>query len=782
MVKNDIQVTVVCITYNHEEFIAQALDSFLMQKTNFKYQIFVGEDCGPDRTADIVREYAAKYPDIVIPFIREKNMGAQRNLIDLCNHATSPYIAFCEGDDYWTDEYKLQKQFDFMEANPELRVCFAKAEIKAPDDWFLNSYYQKNEDGKMIFPECDPVYKKKDGFLTAADFIPFFQAHTSTIFYRWDYDLKIPDWYYEGYYGDWPLFLMRLSDGYAGFIPEIVSVYRRSDVGVYMSKNMDEHFLKTRIENIRIMSNMIHFYEDTCPLSYPKVMMENRIKNDLAIFIQTALKREDYEIIIKFIQDYPDAIKLGLNTFIGFYFDSKRMTNVYSWEGNKVVARDKYFMHAFKPVVLFYLLIRKIYRICKDKTIKAAVYISKLLGYWIYALVPKDQTIWAFSGFYKRGYMDNTKYFYEYLTENRPEIRAIWFTKDNSVYQKLKEENREVYKMKSVKGICMMAKAGIAVTDHFVMSDYSAIYGFNYRTKIVQLWHGVGFKAFANGKEIVNSDVPGVKYSNDILASTEDSSFTKIKKKIKFFFKAPVRELFERYYMLLCPGEERTIALGKMLNIPNEAYFYAGHPRNINLYKTKIAEHPYKILYAPTYRFRESKERELLKGFFENLPKIQKQMEEMDAIFVLRLHPHTWRNYQPVIEQQIKQFNRISLDEEKDIYTSLASYSIVITDYSSIALDFAMLNRPTIYFTFDYDWFMKNEAGFTKDFSDLIPGPQTFNWDDTLMHIKKCMSDPTPYLELTREKCSYFFNQERNSEMNSEMICNELIKRLDIAK
>ena len=101
MAENDgTAVTVICITYNHEKFIAQALDSFLMQKTNFKFKVFVGEDCGPDRTADVVKEYARKYPDIIVPFIREHNMGAQRNLIDLCQRATSPYISFCEGDDY----------------------------------------------------------------------------------------------------------------------------------------------------------------------------------------------------------------------------------------------------------------------------------------------------------------------------------------------------------------------------------------------------------------------------------------------------------------------------------------------------------------------------------------------------------------------------------------------------------------------------------------------------------------------------------------------------------
>jgi glycosyltransferase involved in cell wall biosynthesis len=136
-------VSVICITYGHEEYIAQALDSFLMQKTNFPYQILVGEDKGPDRTAEIVMEYAEKYPDRIVPFIREKNMGAQRNLIDLCRRAGTKYVAFCEGDDFWIDEYKLQKQYDFMEAHPEYRACFHNTRIQTDTSWYLYNYYKR---------------------------------------------------------------------------------------------------------------------------------------------------------------------------------------------------------------------------------------------------------------------------------------------------------------------------------------------------------------------------------------------------------------------------------------------------------------------------------------------------------------------------------------------------------------------------------------------------------------------------------------------------------------
>lgn len=776
---NDIKVTVVCITYNHEEFIAQALDSFLMQKTNFKYQIFVGEDCGPDRTADIVREYAEKYPDIVIPFLREKNMGAQRNLIDLCNHATSPYIAFCEGDDYWTDEYKLQRQYDYMEANPEVRVCFAKAEIKAPEDWFLYNYYKKDKQGRMIFPDCDPPYRKKEGLLKAADFINCFPAHTSTVFYRWDYNLEIPDWYYDGYIGDWSIFLMQLGDGTAALIPDVVSVYRRSDVGVFMSATKDEHFLKSKKDQVRLLSGMLDFYEEHYPEDYPKVMIENRIKRDIALFIQSAMKLDEWNEILNLIATYEKAGKLAFNTFISFYFDSQRMSAKYGWEGNKLVCRDRYFMTLLKPFVKCSLKLRNCCRKMKEKTKDTIVYLAKFAGYWGFALIPKNPRRWAFSGFYKKGYIDNSKYFFEYVADHEPDIEAVWFTKDHAVYEQLKGEGRQVYKMNTLKGAFAMARAGVAVTDHYVMSDYSSIYGYNYRTKVVQLWHGVGFKAMGDGKKILSTTVKGVKLSEDILSQGEDSLLVRLNKKIKFFFKAPVRELCERYFLFVCPGQERIDMIGEFWKIPESNYFMAGHPRNIKLYQESSCKDR-KILYAPTFRWNSAKEQEAIKHCLDALPEIQKRMEEINGTFVIRLHPHTWRNYQAKILYQIANYDRIEYDLEKDIYQSLQDYSVVITDYSSIGLDFAMIDKPVVFHTFDYEWFCKFGTGFNLNFEESIPGPQTFTWEETMNAVRTYVDNPKKDSALREERCRYFFTPECNGVDNSARICTEIKKRLNI--
>ena len=121
-------VSICCITYNHAQFIRKCLDGFLMQKTDFPVEILIHDDCSTDGTTEIIREYEAKYPDLIFPLYEEENQYQQGKAaeIDFYNYrrARGKYIAYCEGDDYWTDPLKLQKQVDFMEANPEYSVCF----------------------------------------------------------------------------------------------------------------------------------------------------------------------------------------------------------------------------------------------------------------------------------------------------------------------------------------------------------------------------------------------------------------------------------------------------------------------------------------------------------------------------------------------------------------------------------------------------------------------------------------------------------------------------------
>ena len=116
---SDIMVTVVCPTYNQGKYLRQGLESILAQRTNFKYEVLIGEDCSPDNTNEILKEYEASHGDVIQVFHREQNLKQSRNVYDLFMRSKGKYIIILDLDDYWTDEYKLQKQVDFLETHPE---------------------------------------------------------------------------------------------------------------------------------------------------------------------------------------------------------------------------------------------------------------------------------------------------------------------------------------------------------------------------------------------------------------------------------------------------------------------------------------------------------------------------------------------------------------------------------------------------------------------------------------------------------------------------------------
>ncbi len=124
------KVTVICTAYNHEKYIAEALDSFLMQKTDFPIKILVHDDASTDRTAEIISEYQKKYPEVIESILQQENQYGKKDIFFgmLVSRVCTEYIAVCEGDDYWTDEHKLQKQIDHLEAHPECSACIHNAE------------------------------------------------------------------------------------------------------------------------------------------------------------------------------------------------------------------------------------------------------------------------------------------------------------------------------------------------------------------------------------------------------------------------------------------------------------------------------------------------------------------------------------------------------------------------------------------------------------------------------------------------------------------------------
>ena len=121
------------LTYNHEKFIRKTLDSILSQQVNFKFEVLVGDDASPDATAEIVKEYYAKYPGIIVPMLHEKNLGGfgKNNTLATLAVARGKYIAPMDGDDYWTSDQKLQKMVDFLDQSQDFVACFHNADRKS---------------------------------------------------------------------------------------------------------------------------------------------------------------------------------------------------------------------------------------------------------------------------------------------------------------------------------------------------------------------------------------------------------------------------------------------------------------------------------------------------------------------------------------------------------------------------------------------------------------------------------------------------------------------------
>lgn len=797
MIETDVKVTIVCVTYNQEEYIRQCLDSLVMQKTNFSYQIFVGEDCSTDNTRAIVKEYADKYSDKIIPFFREKNLGSTENFCDLVDRINTPYFAFCDGDDFWTDENRLQKQYDFMEKNPSYSACFCRASILIEGDWGLESYYRRNSKKSLIWPDCQPTFPTKKEFYTMKDLAIWMPVQAVNVFVRRDLSIeRLPDWMHELYLCDAPTICMHVGDKKIKFLKDNMCTYRRTSKGVFFTDSQVEHMIKTRPQYVKYFSHLRELFKERFN-SFAVLEMENRLKLEIYNYFNALIKKDNIELIGEFIQENPEASKIALRTYLEFYNDQRRVTGIFKWEGYQMITRNKKVQMFIYPFIKFFIFIKNVTQKIKNRLNKIISKIRKALKtvigfilYYFNSLIPKKKNRWIFTSFKQKGYFDNSKYLFEYVSDNHPEIEAIWITRDRDVYKQIKSEGRKCLKARSIKGAFTVARAPLVITHHFRVSDYPSTLGFNSRTKVVNLWHGVGFKSMGDDF-MEKTTIQGVRYSTDILPAKNDKLLTRAKKRIKKFFVAPGRELFEEYFAMVCPGQERIDMIAKKWSIPEENYIYAGHPRNKPVYEDLLKlskqqdkkEKTFNVIYAPTFRTTYTLEHNMVNNFIEALPDLEKAMELINGQFTIRMHPNTWRKYGSNLNEKINECAHITIDYEKDIYTTLANYDLLITDYSSLSLDFAMFNKPVLYLIEDYDEFLKEDVGFGVDFLNMTPGDKTENWEITINKIVEIKNSGEKTLQPKYKKIlEYYFTSEYNSIDDSKVIVEELKKRLSKSK
>jgi len=220
-----MKVSVAMVTYNHEKFIAKALDSVLMQRTNFDYEIVIGEDCSTDNTRAILLDYQKKYPGKFRLLLHEKNLGMHRNGAQTLDACTGEYIAMLDGDDYWTSPEKLQKQVDFLDSHPACAVCYHDALIVYEDGSREPTSYRP---GQKAFSTIEDLFLD--------NYIP-----TCAVMFRGGLFGKVPEWIGTLKMGDWLIHILNALHGNIGYLDETMAVYVVHPGGIWSTKNWQAH-------------------------------------------------------------------------------------------------------------------------------------------------------------------------------------------------------------------------------------------------------------------------------------------------------------------------------------------------------------------------------------------------------------------------------------------------------------------------------------------------------------------------------------------------------------
>ena len=282
-------ISVVMITYGHEKYIQKAIEGVFLQKTNFPIEFIIANDNSPDNTDSIIKQIIKNTPDNVqVRYTKhEVNKGMNPNFTWALKQAKGKYIAVCDGDDYWIDENKLQKQVDFLEQNPNYAICCHNVYFLNGETISSQSPYDKEN--------TQDTYTLDD--LASKNMIPTLSA----VFHN--LNINFPDWYYSSPMGDYPLFLWTAKSGKIKYFKEKMGVYRQN-TGVWSGKQKDY----TKI--ISVFENLLPDFENFPTTK--KLLKEHKnkyIKLYLSVLPLKQILKSKYFLALNFIDKTKVVLK-----------------------------------------------------------------------------------------------------------------------------------------------------------------------------------------------------------------------------------------------------------------------------------------------------------------------------------------------------------------------------------------------------------------------------------------------------------------------------------------
>ncbi len=270
LVQNEIMVSIICNAYNHQKYIKDALEGFVMQKTNFPFEVLIHDDASTDKTADIIREYEKKYPELIKPIYQTENQYSQGVKISESfqfPRVKGKYVAVCEGDDYWTDPCKLQKQYDAMEQHPEVDICAHQANVlDAQAEKVLRkftSYYENK------------VFSTEEVIMGGGGFVA-----TNSLFYRSEIDKDRPPFRQKSNMD----FVLQTHGSLRGgmlYLKDCMAMYRTNVNGSWTTRNKrDKDF---RVKNFRFIDSIWEQVDKDTDYKYKDIIHAKRMKNSIAV-------------------------------------------------------------------------------------------------------------------------------------------------------------------------------------------------------------------------------------------------------------------------------------------------------------------------------------------------------------------------------------------------------------------------------------------------------------------------------------------------------------------
>ena len=394
--------------------------------------------------------------------------------------------------------------------------------------------------------------------------------------------------------------------------------------------------------------------------------------------------------------------------------------------------------------------------------------------YWLSLIVPKDKNLWLFGSWLGKKYGDNSKYLFEYVKQDHPEITAVWLTTDPQTRIILKARGFRVCHPYWFTGYWLSMRAAVGVVS-------IGIYDLNRYAcggiQLIQLWHGTPLKK--------------ILYDDNLMGK-QGTFFRKL---FMFFFPYDKLDVYHDRNLITASSEAGRAILSSAFGVAPEKIAITGYPRNDSFFsspdqKASLTGYLEDLkrkgitcgIYMPTHRS-EGKA-----GFsqmlFEELKKIGSILEKNKMMLFVKMHYYHLAEL-GTAKLSVPGIHIIREEEiDQDIYSVLSQMQFLITDYSSIFFDYLLTDKPIIFVPFDKETYMKRERNFYYNYDEITPGPKAYNWNDALERILESVTHPEKYSE-ERKRIREMFNKYadgRNSARVVEAIAKAIHNPLLIKK